>query len=51
MVNVRRPAQKKRLGKAARRNRPIPIWVIPKTNRRVRSNVYRRNWRRTKLKL
>ena len=42
---------KKRLAAAWRSNKPVPTWVIAKTNGRVRINPGRRHWRRTKLKL
>jgi len=40
---------KKKLGKAAKQNRRIPLFVVAKTKRRVTSNVNQRNWRRQKL--
>lgn len=42
--------KKKRLAKARRKSRRIPVFVIAKTNRRVMSNPHRRNWRTDKLK-
>ena len=42
---------KKRLGKAARRNRRIPLFVIAKTKRKIRFNRNTRNWLQRKLKL
>jgi len=50
MATNRHPARKNRLGKALRQDRPIPIWVIPKTNREVRTHPGRRFWRRSRLK-
>ena len=29
--------------------RSIPVWVIAKTNRKVRTNPNRRNWRSNKM--
>ena len=43
------PNKKKRLGRAKRKNRRIPPFVMLKTNRRVTVNRYRRNWRTDKL--
>jgi len=43
-------AKKRRLGRAQRRSRPVPTWVVAKTRGRVRSTPRRRHWRRTKLK-
>ncbi|MGB9577031.1 MAG: 50S ribosomal protein L39e [Candidatus Micrarchaeia archaeon] len=39
------------LGKALRRNRRVPIFVIAKTKRRISRNPLARNWRRSKLKV
>lgn len=44
-------ARKLRLASAHNSNKPIPIWVTIKTNRRVRRGFRLRNWRRVKLKL
>ena len=33
-----------------RMNRAIPSFIVAKTNRRITSNKFRRNWRRDKLK-
>jgi large subunit ribosomal protein L39e len=43
-------AKKRRLIKAGRRSKPIPAWIIAKTRGRVRLNLRRRHWRRTKIK-
>jgi len=42
--------KKLRLASAMNSNRPIPIWVVAKTKRKVRFNYKRRYWRRQKLK-
>lgn len=39
------------LGKALSQNRPIPLFVVAKTNRKVRTHPKRRHWRHRKLKL
>jgi len=44
-------AKKLRLSKALKSNRPVPLFVRLKTNRRLLFNKKRRNWRRTRLKL
>ena len=41
---------KKRLGRAGRRTRRAPVWVMSKTKGKIRASVKRRNWRRTKIK-
>jgi len=41
---------KKKLGKAARRNRRIPLFVIAKTKRKIRFNRNTRNWLQRKLR-
>lgn len=43
--------KKKRLAKAFRRNRRIPLFVIAKTKRKITYNKFRRNWRTDKLKI
>ena len=43
--------RKLRLAKALRQNRPIPVWVVAKTNGRVRTHPKRRSWRRSSLKV
>jgi len=40
---------KVRLGKKARQNRRVPLFVAAKTKRRVTTNRMQRNWRRQKL--
>jgi len=42
---------KRKLAKAAKRNRALPSWIRMKTGNRIRYNAKRRHWRRTKLKL
>ena len=39
-------AKKLRLARAARRARPVPLWVIAKTLGRVRRSYRWRHWRR-----
>jgi large subunit ribosomal protein L39e len=51
MSKFKSSEKKARLGKALKQNRRIPLFVIAKTNRRVRTNIRARNWRRKKLKL
>ncbi|MBU7044076.1 MAG: 50S ribosomal protein L39e [Theionarchaea archaeon] len=41
--------KKLRLGKAAKQNRRVPVWVWMKTRLRVRTHPKRRHWRRTGL--
>ena len=42
---------KERLGKKIKQNRRVPVFIVPKTNRRVSQNNKRRNWRSSSLKL
>ncbi len=51
MAKVKDTSKKNRLRKEGRRGRSVPTWVIAKTNRQVRSNPQKRNWRQRKLKL
>ncbi|MCE4604643.1 MAG: 50S ribosomal protein L39e [Aeropyrum sp.] len=43
--------RKMRLARALKSNRAIPIWVVIRTSRRIRWNMVRRHWRRSKLKV
>jgi len=51
MSRVKTTVLKKKLVKAAKRNRRIPVFVVAKTKRGVTSNPLQRNWRRSKLDL
>jgi len=51
MARVKDTSKKNRLLKANKEARSPPTWVIVRTNRKVRSNPARRNWRQRKLKL
>jgi len=42
---------KAKLGKAAKTNRRVPVFVVAKTKRKVTANPLQRNWRRSKLGL
>ncbi|MCS7108184.1 MAG: 50S ribosomal protein L39e [Sulfolobales archaeon] len=42
-------AKKLRLGSELKSNSAIPLWVIPKTLRKLRFRPKRRSWRRSKL--
>lgn len=41
--------KKMRLVRANRRSKAVPIWVIIRTNRKVRRSKKRRTWRRSHL--
>ncbi len=41
---------KKKLAKAGKQRRRVPIWVMAKTEGRVRNHPKRRNWRRQNIK-
>ena len=51
MARVKDTSKKNRLTKATKQSRSVPTWVIVKTNRKVRTNPKRRNWRQRKLKI
>ncbi|HDR53577.1 MAG TPA: 50S ribosomal protein L39e [archaeon] len=51
MATVKEKSRKLRLIKRGNQNRPIPLWVVAKTKRKVRWNPLRFNWRRSKLKV
>jgi len=51
LARVKDTSKKNRLIKENRRGRSVPTWVVAKTNRHMRSNPQKRNWRQRKLKL
>lgn len=51
MGRVKSSKKKKRLGKALRQNRRIPLFVMAKTGRGVTVNTKRRKWRTEKMKV
>ncbi|MCX6776368.1 MAG: 50S ribosomal protein L39e [Candidatus Micrarchaeota archaeon] len=51
MGSVKSTEKKIALGAAIRKNKRVPLFVVAKTNRRVRENPHQRNWRKKKLKL
>ena len=50
MARNKPAGKKRRLIKAGKQSQPVPVWVVVKTGRRVRTNPKMRSWRRTKLK-
>jgi large subunit ribosomal protein L39e len=42
---------KSMLGRAARSNRRVPLFVMAKTGRKVTQNLKKRHWRTRKLKI
>ncbi|MDV3278062.1 MAG: 50S ribosomal protein L39e [Nitrososphaerales archaeon] len=51
MARVKDKSKKNRLMSATKTARSVPTWVVVRTNRHVRSNPKRRNWRKRKLGL
>ncbi|MCE4611132.1 MAG: 50S ribosomal protein L39e [Desulfurococcales archaeon] len=51
MAHFKPLARKLRLARALKANRPVPVWVVVRTKRRIRVNPLRRHWRRSKLKV
>jgi large subunit ribosomal protein L39e len=51
MARNKSPSKKRRLARAMRRANAVPLWIMLKTGRRVRTSARRRHWRRTKLKI
>lgn len=43
--------KKKRLARAERQNKRLPVFVTIRTKRKVQSNNSRRNWRTSKLRI
>jgi len=44
-------ARKVRLGAAQKRNGNIPVWVVMKTDGKLRRNEKRKNWSERRLKV
>jgi large subunit ribosomal protein L39e len=49
MGSIKRFAIKQKLAHKQKQNRPIPQWFRMKTGTKIRYNMKRRHWRRTKL--
>jgi ribosomal protein L39E len=43
--------KKLKLGKELKKSRRIPVLAVVRTHRRLQSNLFGRNWRRTKLRI
>jgi large subunit ribosomal protein L39e len=51
MARVKPTAKKRRLAKANRESKPVPTWVVARTDGKVRTTPkQRRNWRTRKIK-
>ncbi|MCK4313480.1 50S ribosomal protein L39e [Candidatus Bathyarchaeota archaeon] len=50
MARNKPTAKKRRLIKAGKQNKPVPTWVIAKTDGKFRTNPKRRRWRTRKIK-
>jgi large subunit ribosomal protein L39e len=50
-MSIKTAKKKERLAHAMKSNRRVPVFVIAKTNRRVRYPTKSRNWRHNKLKI
>lgn len=43
--------KKQRLGRMLKRSRRLPLLAGVRTHRRLQQNLFRRDWRRTKMRL
>ncbi|MEM2282759.1 MAG: hypothetical protein QXH26_04335 [Candidatus Hadarchaeales archaeon] len=50
MAKHKHPALKRRLGRAWKRTRRAPVWVIVKSKGRIRTSVKHRSWRTQRIK-
>jgi large subunit ribosomal protein L39e len=51
MARTKPTAKKRRLAKATKQKKPVPTWVIARTDGKVRTNPKRRrNWRTGRIK-
>lgn len=51
MARVKTSSIKSRMAREMKTNKSVPVWVIARTNGRVRTTPSRRHWRRNSLKL
>lgn len=51
MASRKTSGRKIRLMRKIKETSPVPAWVIAKTNRRVRTNPKRRDWRSTDVEV
>ncbi len=51
MGSIKTTAVKRRLAKKLKQNASVPIWVIGKTQGKVRRSSKQRNWRKSSLKV
>ncbi|MHA1792464.1 MAG: 50S ribosomal protein L39e [Promethearchaeota archaeon] len=51
MGSIKPHAKKLRMCKRIKQNKPLPTWVVVKTNRKVRQSPKQRRWRQTKMKV
>lgn len=51
MATHKSRAKKKKLAAEWKKAKPVPLWVVAKTNGKVRTSPARRHWRRDKLKI
>ena len=50
MARIKPTAKKRRLAKAGKQKKSVPMWVIAKTSGNIRTHPKRRNWRNRKIK-
>ena len=50
MARTKPTAKKRRLAKAGKQRKPVPTWVIAKTDGKFRVHPKRRHWRSRKMK-
>jgi len=50
MARHKPAALKRRLARAGKRTRRVPVWVMAKTMGKVRTDAKRRSWRRQRIK-
>lgn len=43
--------KKKKLAKATRQNKRLPVFVVIRTKRKITQNIHRRHWRTQKLRI
>lgn len=50
MARNKPTAKKRRLAKAGKQKKPVPAWVMAKTNGKFRTHPKRRHWRSSETK-
>jgi ribosomal protein L39E len=51
LMSKKSQIKKAKLGKALKKSRRMPLLAVVRTHRRVQTNLFARNWRKSKLNI